>query len=74
MFRNWRGRVSDTRQNAQNALNNINRRAVGQAYVVSYSKVRPGSDAVLFMSRTNFEFGLTQINKSTSVDSDVELN
>ena len=36
--------------------------------------VRPGSDAVLFMSRTEFEFGPTQINKSTPVNSDVELN
>ena len=26
------------------------------------------------MSRTYFEFGPTQINKSTPVDSDVELN
>ena len=31
---------------------------------------RPGSDALLFMSRTKFEFGPTQINKSTPVDSD----
>ena len=36
--------------------------------------VRPGSDAELFMSRTQFEFGPTQINKSTPVDSDAELN
>ena len=36
--------------------------------------VRPGSDAVLFMSRTSkFEFGPTQIIKRTP-DSDVELN
>ena len=38
------------------------------------SKMRPGSDAELFMSRTQFEFGPTQINKSTPVDSDAELN
>ena len=37
-------------------------------------QVRPGSDAELFMSRTQFEFGPTQINKSTPVDSDAELN
>ena len=36
--------------------------------------LRPGSDAELFMSRTQFEFGPTQINKSTPVDSDAELN
>ena len=36
--------------------------------------VRPGSDADLFMSRTQFEFGPTQINQSTPVDSDAELN
>ena len=37
-------------------------------------RIRPLSDAELFMSRTQFEFGLTEINNSTSVDSDVELN
>ena len=36
--------------------------------------LRPGSDADLFMSRTQFEFGPTQINQSTPVDSDAELN
>ena len=36
--------------------------------------LRSGSDAVLFMSRTKFEFGPTQINKRTPVGSDVELN
>ena len=36
--------------------------------------LRPSSDAELFMSRTLFEFGRTQINKSTPVDSDAELN
>ena len=35
---------------------------------------RPSSDAELFVSRTKFEFGPAQINKSTPVDSDVELN
>ena len=35
--------------------------------------VRPGSDAVLFMSRTQFEFGPTQIDKSTPLDSDAVL-
>ena len=32
------------------------------------------SDAELFMSGTQVEFGPTQINKSTPVDSDAELN
>ena len=36
--------------------------------------LRPGSDAVLFLSQTKFEFGPTQIKKSTPVDWDVELN
>ena len=36
--------------------------------------LRPGSDADLFMSRTQFEFGPTQINQSMPVDSDAELN
>ena len=35
--------------------------------------IRPGSDADLFISRTQFEFGPTQINKSTPVDSDAVL-
>ncbi len=35
--------------------------------------LRPGSDAELFMSRTQFEFGPTQIDKSTPLDSDVVL-
>ena len=39
-----------------------------------FKRFRSGSDAKLFMSRTQFEFGLTQINKSTPVDSDAELN
>ena len=39
-----------------------------------YEDLRPGSDADLFMSRTQFEFGPTQINQSTPVDSDAELN
>ena len=34
---------------------------------------RPGSDAVLFMSRTQFEFGPTQIDKRTPLDSDAVL-
>ena len=34
--------------------------------------VTPGSDAVLFMGRAKFEFGATQINKSTPVVSNVE--
>ncbi len=33
----------------------------------------PGLDAVLFMSRTQFEFGPTQIDKSTPLDSDTVL-
>ena len=40
----------------------------------AHSSFRPSSDAELFMSRTSFEFGPTPINKSTPVDSDVELN
>ena len=36
-------------------------------------QLRPGSDAVLFMSRTQFEFGPTQIDKSTPLDSDAVL-
>ena len=36
-------------------------------------QIRPGSDAVLFMSRTQFEFGPTQIDKSTPLDSDAVL-
>ena len=36
-------------------------------------RVRPGSDAVIFMSRTQFEFGPTQIVKSTPLDSDAVL-
>ena len=36
--------------------------------------LRPGSDAVLFMSRTKLEFGPTQINKRTPVDSEVEFH
>ena len=35
--------------------------------------VRPGSDADLFMSRTQFEFRPTQIYKITPVDSDAVL-
>ncbi len=35
--------------------------------------VRPGSDSVLFMSRTQFEFGPTQIDKNTPLDSDAVL-
>ena len=35
--------------------------------------LRPGLDADLFMSRTQFEFGPTQINKITPVDSDAVL-
>ena len=37
------------------------------------ARLRPGSDADLFMSRTQFEFGPTQINKITPVDSDAVL-
>ena len=44
------------------------------AVIKEKENVRPGSDAELFMSRTQFEFGPTQINKSTPVDSDAELN
>ena len=38
-----------------------------------FCRLRPGSDAVLFMSRTQFEFGPTQIDKSTPLDSDAVL-
>lgn len=42
-------------------------------YLLTYlvtSMLRPGSDAELFMSQTQFKFGLTQINKSMPVNSD----
>ena len=46
-------------------------------YQPTYHQARKGfrlsSDAELFMSRTQFEFGPSQINKSTPVDSDTEL-
>ena len=46
-------------------------------YQPTYQQARKGfrltSDAELFMSRTQFEFGPAQINKSTPVDSDTEL-
>lgn len=36
-------------------------------------KLRPGSDSELFMSRTQVEFGPTQISKSTLFDSDATV-
>ena len=60
----------------------INLSARCKSYIITFIsqssvklwRVRPSSDAELFMSRTKFEFGPAQINKSTPVDSDVKLN
>ena len=45
-----------------------------EIFQIDHNIVRPSSDAELFTSRNEFEFGPTQINTSTPVDSDVELN
>ena len=45
-----------------------------QTNISNSTYIRPVSDADLFMSRTYFECGPTQMNKSTPVVSDAKLN
>ena len=65
-------------KSAESGLNTVQAGSSTNVSIYNHAKLpklelRPGSDADLFMSRTQFEFGPTQIDKSTPVDSDAVL-